>query len=135
MQESYFRKELNEQDRYRYYKKINGYISDDYIDIEYINGEIGSIEDHRNSYDKILEINDKYLKRGTIENYIAANGSKYNFVRIKDSHIVYCNMNKMMTPVRIDLIEYSNGKYTILYEDCTNLTTGEKIDYSNIIKK
>lgn len=121
------------ENEYRYYELINGYESNNYIDITKENGKIVSCVDNRSDYTEILEINENYLTMGIAQSTMVG-GEKYTLKRENDEHIVYYNFSGIMTPVKISCATYLNSNYESIIEyDCLNLFNGEKINYSELV--
>ncbi|MDE5721459.1 MAG: CHAT domain-containing protein [Clostridia bacterium] len=116
----------------RYYQTVNGYLTDSYIDITEENGRIVDYDDRRKAFDSVLEIEGDYLNKGCAE-IVCADGSVYNLKAEREEHIVYCNLDGVMTPVKVSFASYVNEHGCAVYEaSCINLNNGEAIDYGDI---
>lgn len=116
----------------RYYQTINGYQTDSYIDITEVNGRITAFDDHRKTYDGVLGIDENYLNKGCEES-VCADGQVYTMREEDEEHIVYCNLDGVMTPVKVSFVVYTGTNGEVYCEaNCINLNDGSSIDYGDI---
>ena len=103
----------------RYYKKINGCLTNQFIDVEE-GVTMSSSPNISLDEERILPINYN-------SNYVLGKSD----IKIEE-HLVYIYENNAYTPVLLEYINKDNGHY--IYQDviCTNLHTGELLDYSLI---
>lgn len=116
----------------RFYKTINGIITDDYYDVIYENGEILKINKSRNNITEIV-LPIKLYKSATPAQSIIKYGEKYNFYN-SFQETMYLNINNIMTPIEFNynFYEYNDFENTIADFKCYNLNDGSEIDYSII---
>lgn len=96
------------------------------------NGRIVDFDDRRKTFESVLEINGDYLNKGCAEN-VCAGGTVYSIKTKQEEHIVYCNFNGIMTPVKVSFANYIDEHGVEIYKaDCINLNNGDSIDYEEI---
>lgn len=114
----------------RYYQTVNGYLTDSYIDITEVNGRIVAIADHRKAYDKVLGIDDNCLVKGSD---VVLKNRAYAMREESGEHVVYCNIDGVMTPVKVSFITCTGSRGEVCCEaECINLNDGSAIDYAKI---
>lgn len=112
----------------RYYKTINGLLSDIFYDVKYdINNNIIDIMCSKDSFDSNLvvkNLNSSAALLNIEEKVNISNVETYN---------VYVTINNEMVPVQLTYYdEYHNGGYTTQEVICKNLNDNTSIDYSMI---
>lgn len=116
----------------RYYQTINGYETDSYIDITESEGKIIAIDDRRKPFDSVLSIEDSLLTKSCEANEFAR-GRNFFACEETEEHIVYCNFEGTMTPVKVKMLVYTgNGGEVFCEAACINLNDGSTVDYEQI---
>ena len=116
---------------YRYYKKINEYITTDYVDLTFEGGNVVAVDENRIGYSEILEINEEYLNTASPSS-ITIEGETYLKSEELSRNIIYYNFNNCMTPILIIGTSYVNGSYKFCDMYCINLNSGDNINYEDI---
>lgn len=115
-----------------YYETIYGYLSNNIIMIYSFDGHKVEIERHVKDYDTILDIDyDIYDNLDTLtKNKLNSENITEYFIEQKE--IVYCVINRTMTPVGIVMCEVKVGNFSTQYYLCVNLNNSTYIDYEEI---
>ena len=117
----------------RYYKTVNGLLTNDFYDVHYDrDNNINHIE-HSGFITKTEKVLPKNITNTKTAKIIAENGILYNKLIDEESHYVYYLINNELVPIEIKYCTYKSetGVVTV-YVDCTNLYNGEKINYEEI---
>lgn len=121
-----------DQNSKRYYEKINGKLTNSFVDITYNNyNKIVDIKDYRKNLNRYVSINNAYLKQG-IDKTIISDETIYQLNEEISRNIVYIFTNNVMTPIEITTANYTNNGIIREEITCINLTNGQKLDYSQI---
>lgn len=116
----------NDDSHYRYYKTINGYITNDYYDVWYNGDDIELII--KSGYNlinqNVYSINYNGYECDTLDTSIIDVNKTIMYYLTDDNAI----------PVEITYITKQIGKYTTLDVKCVNLYNGESFDYSKLSK-
>lgn len=119
------------ENTYRYYKTIDGYITNSYIDLTFDGDNVIALDDHRMDISEIKSINSDYL---ALTSPSVINESGNNLMKIEDENvdIIYYGVNGIMTPVKIVSSFYDCGDEKLLMVYCFDLTNGNHLDYVDI---
>lgn len=118
----------------RYYKTINGLLTNDYYDV--LNDGTQIIKSSSNiSAQDIENANQQQLVKSNnhVENNITADGINFNIILKTEEHVVYMKINNQMIPIQMIYTDYTND-LGIVYQDviCTNLLDNTTIDYGDV---
>ena len=115
--------EVDLQSKIRYYKTINGYITNDYYDIVYKDGKINYIS-------KSIESISNQDVKPIVYNYDSTGDED---IIIKEKIIVYYIIDDSIVPIIMRTLHIMGiqNSYRINY-DCYNMFTGEEFNYAVI---
>lgn len=114
-----------ENNVFRFYKIINGLISNIFYDINVNTGQIvykSNIDIEYNNL-KVLELNNNGTAMVKCLNHNILNIETYS---------IYCVIDNVAVPVEITYFEYEKNGCNYMDVVCTNLNNGESMDYSDI---
>lgn len=114
----------------RVYYTVNGYLTNDFYCIKEENGKIINIE-HSGFNVESLKVMPALRESFSVNNKIIVDNVQLDLYGI-ETHIIYCKINGVLAPIELKYCKYN--KNDIFYGDiiCTNLNTGEVVDYDDI---
>lgn len=120
----------------RYYKTINGYLTNEFYDIHDDGTLITSSVEFSNA--DILNINSQMITENTASpaKSVTAYGVTFDKLVKVEEHIVYMKLNGSIVPIKIIYSDYQNND-ELKYQDvtCINLLDNSRIDYVDICTK
>lgn len=114
----------------RVYYTVNGYLTNDFYCIKEENGKIVNVE-HSGFNVESLKVMPTLRKGATVSNKISVDNVQLDLYEI-ETHIIYCELNGVLVPIELKYCKYY--KNDIFHGDiiCTNLNTGDVVDYDDI---
>ena len=119
------------ENEYRYYKTINGYLTNSYIDMKIVEDMVNGFDDNRKTYQNVLSIQNEYIESAP-KSSISVNHTDFLFKEELNRNIVYYEFNGTMVPILIIDANYYHNNRLVTYATCINLCSGEYIDYDII---
>lgn len=116
----------------RYYKTINNYLTNSFVDLEYDKfGNLIAVEDYRKEASLIKPINENYMEI-IAPNNIDIDNKTFTIVSIDSCNIIYYMIETEFIPIEIKMVTYKNEMEIIQVPICVNIFNGQVIDYSII---